>query len=501
MKQITYLFSLFTVCNVQKPGKARRREHRSRQAEGASGTRETSSVTSVNAVRQGLWTLPRFLLNSYQITIVSVATLGLVASSCSNEPAQYQIEASVPAKDLDAGVATVNEIKWEPVTQVKVDDEKIETSQTYQPKVGPPPPPPAVIRHQAVFAVRNLSCAMCHAKIESNVISDFSMGLSERSEAQSLASMFHIAREGAKIDISGDFFVPKTQVAVVSTDVSNGESTCANNLYFDDNAQFVKLDLLSTLKKCVDSVVNWGASSQKFVEASKVSIDPPSNPAQIKSIADAATLASEGFAKVKNAVLSDLAKSGEPVTSFKLSGNVQCEGAVVFDAPLVLHDVTVTTQTGCRLYNTRSIFVFGNLKVEGPESSANIQLLSGRAVTLDISPDHVNARVRHPASIRQVFSIGTASEVADAFAADAALVGASSYSASVGAINYERIAVSAPLVHSRNAGHFSGVIVGEQFVGKIGALAFKFDPIFAQTGNSPVFFFPEIKSELTTIEK
>jgi hypothetical protein len=54
--------------------------------------------------------------------------------------------------------------------------------------------------------------------------------------------------------------------------------------------------------------------------------------------------------------------------------------------------------------------------------------------------------------------------------------------------------VSAPIVHGRNKGEFSGAVVAEHYIGRIAALSFKFDPVFDRAP-----FFPELGRKIVTV--
>jgi hypothetical protein len=60
-------------------------------------------------------------------------------------------------------------------------------------------------------------------------------------------------------------------------------------------------------------------------------------------------------------------------------------------------------------------------------------------------------------------------------------------------VAYSRMAAVAPVIYSRQTGGFSGTIIAEHFIGKIGALSFTFDPVF-KSGTTALF--PEIKRPL-----
>ena len=98
------------------------------------------------------------------------------------------------------------------------------------PPPPPPPPPPPVQTHEAVFAVRNLACALCHATVDSSVISDFAATTTDVGSAQALANMFFVVKHGdsqnKKPEIRGKFIVPDVQTSTYASSVTAGKSNC-----------------------------------------------------------------------------------------------------------------------------------------------------------------------------------------------------------------------------------------------------------------------------------
>ena len=350
-----------------------------------------------------------------------------------------------------------------------------------------------VTAQKAVFAVRNVSCALCHAKIESNVISDFGIGSGEESETQALIQMFYSTQEGQPY-ISGDFLIPRSTIAARVSDVENGESKCGKEIYYSAGQAHTTVDLAKALRKCALPSMTWGPNSNKFVEKSVVKVTPPSSPDQVRAIVDRSLLAAQGYALTPGSSIAPL--QGHVGQGFTIAGDVTCNGAVVFDTPVVIRDAHITTATSCRIYSSMSIFVSGELNVLGPQDRANIQLLSPVYVGLEISTSDTAGRLTHSANSFFKFSRGTGAEVNALIAADALLVAGNNFT-STGTASYKKIAISAPVVYSRTTGGFSGVIVAEQFIGKIDALSFTFDPVFSDSNLNP--FFPEIKTTFADI--
>lgn len=359
-----------------------------------------------------------------------------------------------------------------------------------------PPPPPSSIEHEAVFAVRNMSCAFCHAKIESNVISDFAMKAGQANAAYALAQMTFMAQDkrtaAAGQSISGKFIIPAGNT--YTTAVAAGEPTCDAKDLSVASLAYKEVSLFKALDQCVKSHFTWGNQNETFVTRKTVEINPVSSPDTIAGIVEAGKLTTNGFALVGSSTMTGI--TGTKTNGFKSSASISCEGAVIFDAPLLLENTTISTQKGCRIYSTGSIFVFGALNVQGPLESAHLQLMSPTFVGFDISLTHIKNRLLHDANSRQTFSIGSTTAVSNKITSDGTKLGVSG--AGSGASAYSKVAVSAPVVYSKNSGQFSGVIIAEQFLGRIGSLSFRFDPIFKKGTAAPALF-PEIKSQLVTV--
>ena len=380
------------------------------------------------------------------------------------------------------------------------------------PPPPPPPPPPPVQTHEAVFAVRNLACALCHATVDSSVISDFAATTTDVGSAQALANMFFVVKHGdsqtKKPEIRGKFIVPDVQTSTYASSVTAGKSNCDySGLKKGANVSYEKTSLVDALRTCVEPFMTWGSATEKFVKKTTVAINPVSSPDEIKAIAsaEAATLASAGFATIGTSTVEGI--TGSKLTGFKSSAAVKCEGAVVFDGPVLLKDTTISTQKGCRIYSTGSIFVFGQLNVKGPDDSAHIQLMSPVFIGFDISLYDIMGRLAHTLNAKQVFSRGSGATVAKLIGDDARLIGAAEkkWGPEVlplggGSSSYKRVAAAAPVVYSKSSGQFSGLIIAEQFLGKIGSLSFAFDPVFKPRESAPALF-PEIKSELVSVSK
>ena len=375
--------------------------------------------------------------------------------------------------------------------------------------------------HEAVFAVRDISCALCHAKVNASIISDFGIASGQVSAVSAMHDLMLVVnkRTDAKTyfidenppEFSGKFIVPTGDISIgqnyLGTDQTLNCGIEAGTLA----TTVTKTSLINSLKKCVEPKFKWSADSQKFVAKEKVEINPVSSPADVKALADQSVISSKGFAPVAGATIEGI--TGNATSGFKAAAAVKCEGAIVFDGPVLLQNTVINTQKGCRIYSTGSIFLFDAVTVAGPEDTANLQLLSPLYVGLDMPilgqchPSWTGCTkgegvlehrlVTYGGRLHE-FSRGTGAQVYALIKADGAKLGINSLKGS-GSLDYSHIAATAPVVYSRSSGKFTGVIIAEQFLGKIGALSFNFDPIF-KPGDNALPLYPEIKAPLVVAQ-
>lgn len=405
-------------------------------------------------------------------------------------------------------------------------------------KTRPTPAPtqdPAVRFEHAVFAVRDLGCAMCHAKVDSNIITDMMAGSDGKSEHQSLESWLYMSQHEKILAanqnftqaqltpaaIQGRIIVPKTNVqhdGAITTVTTNtpDKSRCissvkgVNDINLSLPASSVAISIKETMDKCVTPYVTWGAGSSKVEERDTVLIDPPATALEITAIASrknillthgGITALPSYDATSNDANLRPIAKhSGFVLTNgaVKITGAATCEGALLIDAPVYFDNVNLRTVKGCRIYATASIFIKGKLEVVNTGSSesakdvAALMLMSPTFIGFHIPVTMIDARLKHPINLNKTFRAGTPAAIVSKISTDAAKAGFPEFTAdemngTAAAIDYRRIVATAPVVYSRMKGQFSGAIVAEHFMGKIGSLSFMFDPVLERAP-----FYPEL---------
>lgn len=377
----------------------------------------------------------------------------------------------------------------------------------------------------AVFAVRDLGCAMCHAKVDSNIITDFNYDRNDLTQHQAVASILHTLTEPDRpVLIKGDIIIPKTEIkhstgatAVIEGDHA-AQGRCRADLTIDTTAELTSatpVSLLDAMRRCIEPYFTWGPESKKFREVAKVEITPPHSAAEISEIAsrNGITLAAGELKALPSHDASDPKAKRAPGTqsgfvaspsSLRISGDVTCDGAHIFDGPVVIDNAKIRTAKGCRIYATGSIFVRNNMEVinagaSGSSDVAAVQLMSAIYVGFHVEPSSVTDRLNHEHVRNRSFRGGTGAELLAQIKADMTKANYSTFSAqeisAADTISYKRIAASAPVVYGRNKGEFSGAIVAEHYIGRIAALAFSFDPVLER-----VPFFPELGKKIVSVE-
>ena len=394
---------------------------------------------------------------------------------------------------------------------------------------------PAVKFEHAVFAVRDLGCAMCHAKVDSNIITDMMAGSDGKSQHQTIESWLHMSQHEKILAanpnltpaqltpaaIQGRIIVPKAKIlhdGTINTVTTNtpDKSRCissvkgVNDINLSMPASAVAISIKETMDKCVTPYVAWGTGSSKVEERDTVLIDPPTTAIEITALASKKNilLTQGGITTLpsydptsNDANLRPMATHSGFVLSngaVKVTGAATCEGALLIDAPVYFDNVNLRTAKGCRIYATASIFIKGKLEVVNTGSSesakdvAALMLMSPTFIGFHISVSMIDARLRHEINLNKTFRAGTPAAIVGKISADAVKAGFPKFTddemdGTAAAIDYRRIVATAPVVYSRMKGQFSGAIVAEHFMRKVGSLSFMFDPVLERAP-----FYPEL---------
>lgn len=224
---------------------------------------------------------------------------------------------------------------------------------------------------------------------------------------------------------------------------------------------------------------------------------------------------------------------------FNSDPTVQCEGDLLLDGTLRLHNVTIRTRTGCRIYVTEDIYVHGPIQFHSlTEPRRNIQLVAARSILMGLGnlwknnqhcemnqqdsgywgyyqnqnqytagmtaaqrqnyltaiANSARFRLDYFWGISAAFVRGVSNPVSHhqaIFNRFMSLNGNAFDAAcewSHRNVAFERILLNAPIIHNRYAGGFKGSVIGEWVLMPLGLsqqgsrFRFEFDPVFTMQG-------------------
>ena len=373
------------------------------------------------------------------------------------------------------------------------------------------------------LAVRGASCLACHANIQSNMVTDFGFGDSYFLDKGDVSDGYQInygspyfnhgliAWQSARI--FGSLIIPKVTVSranfpgQMNTVDPMGLKSEMSLSDLIQSKQLAYMDGMPALNSSIASGVTPLNGEAPVIEKSSIYIGAPTQ-SEILSLAPTLIASPTGFAmlKVTKANLSGLEMVDEGHGSFvRNKSNVPfvCMGDVVIKGTLFLNNLNlVTDDNGCRIYASQSIFVQGAVKYNGGigTGSQNLQLSSARAILMGFDQYKLSDRL----SLTGISSLlpyastrgpGTNKEKRTLIYNESLLISELEDAGSQ-MIPYSRMLLNAPEVHSRYTGEFSGVVVGEIVLFRLGKFSFKYDTAFDSTPilpslEKPIFSFTE----------
>lgn len=413
------------------------------------------------------------------------------------------------------------------------------------------------------LAVRATGCIMCHAEIHSNVITDFGFG-----------SPFYFG-SGVSSSFAWNDGSPYGDHESVHTfsDGSVGKGAWANLKLFDGQTSVKRAKVIvplgaqvpsdvqnklgvQTLKQYIEN--RLGASSYvstrqgQVTEASQIYIGAPTASKLETRFSWSAIDEGRGFKFIPDSAgwaLSGLNVGVQPPPNqlYKTEGaSIVCEGDLMLKGSLLLDNVTIRTRSGCRLYVTQDVYIYGPIQLyqdnQHDYSKRNIQITAGRSILMGLG--HLwknNQHCEHPSEDSGYWSYhahqdywtqGMNSVQKNAYTQGVAnsanyrlsyfwgipnfflrgvsnpkslnqqiyqslvsnMPGAQDAACTPGGrgVRYERILLNAPLIHSRYAGGIKGSVIAEFALMPLGLyenqsrFKFEFDPVFSQVEVLPM---------------
>ncbi len=333
---------------------------------------------------------------------------------------------------------------------------------------------------------------MCHAQVNSNIISDFGFGdpfyfAGWNSEAGFYSNHLD-SWQSAKVQ--GSLLVP------AAATLKRSEFPIVDWVDPNGNTPEYKLSSVLQMNKGLGDPMSVGImpapGKEKVIEKSQIHIAAPTD----LDIQALAALPQVGFKPLKIPGLPDpeiiglevvrgnngrLYVRNIPGTPLVCSGDIAISGTLFLNAPQIR-----TTRPGCRLYVAGSVFTRGKITLSDKDPGAsltthNLQISSSRIIALGFSAESIHQRLvkfrsETRAVHKQFWNVDSLAFDATAIP-DADLVDATQDPGGR-EIPMSRLLLNAPHVHSRYQGAFTGAIVAEIAIFSLGQFAFSFDPIF-----------------------
>ncbi|UOF00995.1 hypothetical protein [Bdellovibrio reynosensis] len=298
----------------------------------------------------------------------------------------------------------------------QTDDVGLSDSETYN--LIADPPVFTITGARPALAVRGVACAMCHAKVKGDIVTDFGHGqsffLGNGSSADSRYRPYeagiyaHDWRDGVQID--GNLYTKNASVTVTDyvnalQDPAAGNSTPGGGWTLAD---VVTKQMYSTVRATLMRLISFiGQAPTNAVPGMYGSIVYKNNiliasptAAQINALTGSMSLVATdsgvSIYKKSTATLANLnIVAGVGGKYVRNSGNVDCWGDVVIQGPLFLDNLQLNSRAaGCRLHVNGTVFIRGGITYlnEATYPKVNVQITSSRAIIVGMNPNFVFER-------------------------------------------------------------------------------------------------------------
>jgi len=370
----------------------------------------------------------------------------------------------------------------------------------------------AIAEFEPALAVRASACITCHAKIGSGIITDFGYG-----------DKYFFGNHGAGVSLGsfngsmyGDFYGSEpNKTAWLTAEIAGTIVVPQAGFDFDLAAAGAKLSKdnyqkalqATSLAKYLQALESQKTKPATVIEKKQVFIGAP-NAATIAARFNIAPGSDVKFKYIKNENASPNIDGVELDSGKEFYTNtreVVCDGDLFIRGILFLNRVTVATKSGCRIYATGPIFLQNGITYKNLGSSddrTNLQLVSSAAVLVGlgdkscdptskdsplsrrlVSGYAVSTFVTRDANSKSIPPKAFGQNIYDQGKNIALLEDASCKDDTVG---FSRLLVDAPQVHSRYTGKFTGLVIAEVVLFRLGKGNFEFDPVFKKVPVLPL---------------
>lgn len=353
---------------------------------------------------------------------------------------------------------------------------------------------------EPTLAVRGMGCVNCHAKVASNIVTDFGAGdpwfFGQTGRNWNNGAPYGDHGSSMKtmdLETSATIFVPRVDVPdKVKTDT--GLTTVADYMMW--SLQNSKIAATKAAQVEEKSSIYIGAPTAADIDGI-FNLNGTSRIRYLKS--NEGTLPFSG--------LTDAGRF------FRNTGTLVCDGDVALRGPLLLENLVISSVAGCRIYVVGSVFIYGPITYTNGSDKRNLQITASRSISLGLGSARKNGEAcetnsRYAAGTtdasysrgstlltryvdlwtvpaQSIRGFETPKEVGQDVVDEAALIEESQgtlYDASCRPegrnVGFERILLNAPLVHSRYIGDVKGTIIAEYALMSLNNFKFHFDDVF-----------------------
>jgi hypothetical protein len=350
------------------------------------------------------------------------------------------------------------------------------------------------------LAIRGMGCIQCHAKVNSNIITDFGAG----------SDYYFNGNKGGDWWKSGGIYG------------DHGGSFSSMDLASDTSVYLPKTALPSTIATLTGLVSladyvksrfqksgNSGTKNSKIIEKNRIYIGAPSSWDITKSFS---LKESTRIVYFKNAEKSDsLVGLKDQGTYFKNDGILTCDGDLALRGPVYFNNLEINSVNGCRIYVIGSVFIFGPVTHTNSSEFRNLQITSTRSISLGLGLTKKNEAFCDPASgyattpasfnesslvtrYRTFWTVpgyatrGQSDPIlnGDLIVDEAKLIESKEslifYDATCRPegrnVSFSRILLNAPAIQSRYQGDIIGTVIAEYSVMSLGMFKFQYDSVF-----------------------
>ncbi|MFN8944254.1 MAG: hypothetical protein ACK5WZ_06485, partial [Pseudobdellovibrionaceae bacterium] len=353
---------------------------------------------------------------------------------------------------------------------------------------------------EPALAIRAMGCIQCHAKVESNILTDFGYG----------NNYFAGQNSGSLTMFSGSIYGDHAN-SFRTMDMAQDKSVYVQKALLPITAENSATSLAQYLRSEFSNSTNARTRMVQVVEKNSLYIGAPTG-------ADLVTAFQLGGKETLKYFKDN--DTSPPLSGLIIrknfvhnKGTVYCEGDVVLRGPLYFDNLKLSSRTGCRIYVIGSVFIFGPVNYIDKQRETNLQITSTKSISLGLGlvyKDGIPCEPEGNYVPNKIDSYGTSSLVnryssfwtvpgyflrqstnpkafGDSVVGEAALIESAlgpMYDASCRPetrnVSYEHLLLNAPMIHGRYKGSFTGTVIAEAAIMSLESFYFSFDPVFSQ---------------------